>query len=111
MEVDEEGSPRAAGALIWSSLVAWGMGVLALSQALWADANRTGVQDHVGAGLAGLGLVMGFGVFVLCTLIGVVLGAIASRRDPASRPADVALGLNVVSLVGVSLSAVLLVLL
>ena len=108
MEQDEQGTHRATGALVWSSIAAWGVGVVVLGLAIWADANRTGVHDDVGAGLAGLALLMGFGVFVLCTISGVVLGWIATRRDPASRPADVALGVNVVSLVGVSLSAALL---
>ena len=108
MGQDEQGTHRATGALVWSSFAAWGVGAVVLALASWADANRTGVHDDVGAGLAGLALVMGFGVFVLCTTIGVLLGWVATRRDPASRPADVALGVNVVSLIGVSVSAVLL---
>lgn len=87
------------------------MGVLVLVLTLWQDANYTGPHDDVAAGMAGLAMTLGGGVFVLMTGMGVAFGAMASRRAPERRSADVALGLNVITLVGALLSVVVLVLL
>ena len=92
---------------MWASIAAWALGSLVLGLALWADSNATPTDD-VGAGLAGLAVAIAFGIFLVCTATGVVLGAIASRRAPAERSADVALGLNVVTIVGVSISALIM---
>ena len=78
---------------------------------LWQDANYAGPRGDVAAGLAGLGFVIGFGVFVASTAIGAGLGFVATRRAPEARSATLALGVNIVSLLGVLLSAALLVLL
>jgi hypothetical protein len=92
---------------VWTSLAAWALGSLVLGLALWADHNAT-PTDEVGAGLAGLGIAIAFGIFLLCTATGVVLGVNATRRAPTERLADEALGLNIVTIVGVSISTVIL---
>jgi hypothetical protein len=58
--------------------------------------------------LAGLAFIIGIGLFVLSTSVGVALGYLATRRASGQRSADVALGLNVVTLLGVLLSGIAL---
>jgi hypothetical protein len=89
------------------SFLAWAVGSLVLALTLWYDASLSGPRGDVAAGLAGLGVAIGFGVFIVSTTIGLALGLSASRRAPAQRAASVALGLNVVTLFGVLLGTVL----
>jgi hypothetical protein len=101
-------SRRSTAVLISASFVAWAVGATVLSTALWSDVSRPTPGDDVGAGLAGLVVAIAFAIFVVSTTIGLVLGLIATRRAPDARSADVALGLNVVTLFGVLLSTLFL---
>jgi hypothetical protein len=91
-----------------SSFVAWAIGSVVLALTIWKDATHSGSGGDVGAGFAGLAFLIGVGVFTLSTTIGAALGAAATRRGPTERSADVAFGLNVVTLVGVLLGGFLL---
>lgn len=102
--------PRPA-ALVWSSFAAWAIGILVLVLTMWQDANYAGSRDDVAAGLAGLALLIGTAAFVMSTGAGIILGIMATRRSPEQRSASVALGFNVVTLIGVLLSGVILVVL
>lgn len=68
--------------------------------------TRTG--GDVGAGLRGIAVLLGYGVLAVFTLLGIALAALASRRQPESRAADVAMGMNVITLGGVTLAGLVL---
>lgn len=92
--------------LVWGSLTAWAIGVTLLAATVWQDSRHSGLSGDVAAGMAGLAFMIGFTAFIASTSVGVILGMLATRHAPELRLADVALGLNVVTLAGVLLSAV-----
>lgn len=108
-DVQAEVSGRAPRVLTGSSFASWFLGVVVLAYTVWADNNRSGGSGDVAAGMAGIAFVFGAIFFVLFATAGIVLGVIATRRDPANRAADVALGLNVVTLGGMLISGLILV--
>jgi uncharacterized membrane protein YhaH (DUF805 family) len=105
-ETDSSGpSARSAAVFTALSLALWAAGAFVLAFAFWQDTKpAAGGHDDVGAGLAGLALLVLLGVFVIATAIGGVLGTLAVRRAPDRNLPLIAQGLNVVTLVGVIMS-------
>jgi hypothetical protein len=82
-----------------ASFVTWTIGVAPLLLLLLQSFfRRHAARDEVSGGLDVLGYLIALALLVVSTLVGVVLGVMATRDAPGSRAARTALRMNAITL-------------